>query len=58
MHNFDLHWPKTTALLNTDGQRLRIIWRASGGIGGTIDNNELCKKRLAVWLCFAPSLME
>ena len=58
MHNFDLHWPKTTALLNTDGQRCRIVWRVSGGIGGTIDNNELCKKRLAEGLSFSPGLLE
>lgn len=57
MHNFDLHWPKTTAFLNTDGQRCRIVWRAVGGIGGTIDNNALCKKRLAEGLSFAPSLL-
>lgn len=58
MQNFDLHWPKTTAFLNTDGERCRIVWRADGGIGGTIDNNNLCKRRLADGLRFAPSLLE
>ena len=45
MDTFDLKWPKTDATFYTDGWRCRIVWRQSSGMGGTIDNNQQCKKR-------------
>ncbi len=57
MDTFDLKWPKTDATFYTDGWRCRIVWRQSGGMGGTIDNNQQCKKRVADSLSGAPYLL-
>ena len=57
MDTFDLKWPKTQATFYTDGWRCRIVWRAQGGPGGSIDNNDLCKRRLADSLSGAPYLL-
>ncbi len=57
MDTFDLKWPKTDATFYTDGWRCRIVWRQSGGMGGTIDNNQQCKKRVADSLGGAPYLL-
>ncbi len=58
MDNFDLRWPKTDATFYTDGNRCRIVWRQKGGIGGSIDNNQLCKRRVADSLLCAPELLK
>lgn len=61
MDRFDLHWPKMDASFLTDGFRCRIVWRSAGGRGGpggSIDNNVLCKKRLAEGLPLAPGLLD
>lgn len=57
MDTFDLNWPKTQATFYTDGWRCRIVWRQQGGPGGTIDNHNLCKRRLADSLGGAPYLL-
>lgn len=58
MDTFDLKWPQTEATFFTDGWRCRIVWREKrGGLGGTIDNNEQCKKRVARSLLTAPYLL-
>lgn len=57
MDSFDLRWPKTNATLHTDGWRLKIVVRDKRGPSGTIDNNELCKQRVANGLSFAPKLL-
>ena len=59
MDRFDLRWPKTDACFLTDGRRCRIIWRPPGGRGpaGSIDNNVLCKERLAASLTLTPDLL-
>ena len=57
MDTFDLKWPKTQATFYTDGWRCRIVWRAQGGPGGSIDNNDLSKRRLADSLSGAPYLL-
>ena len=58
MDTFDLKWPKTDATFFTDGWRCRIVWRERrGGLGGTIDNNEQCKRRVAASLPNAPYLL-
>ena len=57
MDTFDLKWPKTDATFYTDGWRCRIVWRQSSGMGGTIDNNQQCKKRVADSLGGAPYLL-
>ena len=58
MDTFDLKWPKTDATFFTDGWRCRIVWRERrGGLGGTIDNNEQCKRRVAASLLNAPYLL-
>lgn len=57
MDTFDLKWPKTDATFYTDGWRCRIVWRQSGGMGGRIDNNQQCKKRVADSLSGAPYLL-
>ena len=57
MDTFDLKWPKTQATFYTDGWRCRIVWRQQGGPGGAIDNNDLCKRRLADSLPGAPYLL-
>ena len=58
MDTFDLNWPKTDATFFTDGWRCRIVWRERrGGMGGTIDNNEQCKRRVADSLLTAPYLL-
>jgi hypothetical protein len=61
MDRFDLHWPKTDASFLTDGRRCRIVWRTGTGTGtgpgGSIDNNDLCKKRVADSLTLAPDLL-
>ncbi|MFP6814881.1 MAG: hypothetical protein VB949_04330 [Pseudomonadales bacterium] len=59
MNTFDLRWPKTTATLYTDGRRCRIVWRdKKGGGGGTIENNDQCKRRAADSLKGASQLLE
>lgn len=61
MDRFDLHWPNSDASFLTDGRRCRIVWRSAPGRsrlpGGSIDNNALCKKRLADSLALAPDLL-
>jgi hypothetical protein len=57
MDRFDLNWPKTDATFYTDGWRCRIVWRQKSGIGGTIDNNAQCIRRLALSLDSAPYLL-
>lgn len=59
MDRFDLHWPKTDACFLTDGRRCRIVWRHPRGRGpaGSIDNNLLCKQRLADSLALTPDLL-
>lgn len=59
MRTFDLRWPKTAATFYTDGRRCRIVWRGKkSGIGGTIENNDQCKRRVADSLGGAPELLE
>jgi hypothetical protein len=55
--SFNLNWPNTTATLFTNGWRCRIVWRSTGGMGGTIDNNGVCKRRLAENLTHSESLL-
>jgi hypothetical protein len=57
MDRFDLKWPSTDATFYTDGWRCRIVWRQKGGIGGTIDNNTQCVRRVADSLDGAPYLL-
>ena len=57
MDRFDLKWPSTDATFYTDGWRCRIVWRQKGGIGGTIDNNAQCLRRVADSLDGAPYLL-
>ncbi|MCZ6619661.1 MAG: hypothetical protein O7E57_16180 [Gammaproteobacteria bacterium] len=58
MQSFDLKWPKTTATLFSNGWRCRIVWRTDRGMGGAIDNNDQCKRRIADSLTGAPKLLE
>jgi len=59
MDTFDLNWPQTTATFCTNGWRCRIVWRGKkGGMGGTIENNDQCKRRVADSLEGAPELLE
>lgn len=58
MDAFNLHWPGGEATLHTDGTRCRVVWRAENGMGGTIDNSDLAKRRVAGGLAFAPSLLD
>jgi len=62
MDRFELNWPNTDAQLLTDGRRCRIVWRQRdrhqrGGMGGTIDNNLQCVRRLAESLDGSPDLL-
>lgn len=62
MDRFELNWPNMDAQLLTDGWRCRIVWRQRGrhhgaGMGGTIDNNLQCVRRLAESLDGAPYLL-
>ena len=58
MDTFDLKWPQSDATFYTDGWRCRIVWRERrGGLGGTIDNNDQCKRRVADSLRGAPYLL-
>jgi hypothetical protein len=58
LDTFDLRWPRADATLYTDGWRCRIVWRERrGGLGGSIDNNEQCKRRIADSLGGAPYLL-
>jgi hypothetical protein len=58
MDTFDLKWPRTDATFYTDGWRCRIVWREKrGGLGGTIDNNDQAKQRVAGSLVTAPYLL-
>ena len=64
MDRFELHWPSMDAQLLTDGWRCRIVWRQKGprsrhgaGMGGSIDNNLLCVRRVAESLDGAPELL-
>ncbi len=62
MDRFELNWPGVDAQLLTDGWRCRIVWRQRGrhhanGIGGTIDNNVQCVRRLAESLDGSPYLL-
>lgn len=62
MDRFELNWPDADASFFTDGWRCRIVWRAKGkrtggGMGGTIDNNVQCVRRLAESLEGAPYLL-
>jgi hypothetical protein len=58
MDTFDLKWPQTDATFYTDGWRCRIVWREKrGGLGGTIDNNDQAKARVAGSLVTAPYLL-
>ncbi len=57
MDSFDLHWPKATATLYTDGAHVKIVVRDNRGPSGTINNVELCKNRVAFGLDFAPDLL-
>lgn len=62
MDRFELNWPNVDAQLLTDGWRCRIVWRQRGrfhgnGIGGTIDNNLQCVRRLAESLDDSPYLL-
>ncbi len=58
MDTFDLGWPQGTATLCTDGWRCRIVWRGTRGIGGSIENNELCMQRVADGMSRTPRLLE
>ena len=58
MKAFDLKWPKTTVTLFSDGTRCRIVWRTDQGMGGAINNNDQCKRRIADSLSGAPLLLE
>jgi hypothetical protein len=57
MDSFELKWPKSQAILYTDGTHLKITVRDERGPSGTINNNELCKQRIAIGLQFAPNLI-
>ena len=58
MDTFDLKWPQSDATFYTDGWRCRIVWRERrGGLGGAIDNNDQCKRRVADSLMGAPYLL-
>ena len=57
MDSFDLRWPKTQAMLYTDGIHLKIVVRDKRGPSGTLNNIELCKDRIAIGLPFAPNLL-
>ncbi|MEZ5561325.1 MAG: hypothetical protein R3E86_22640 [Pseudomonadales bacterium] len=57
MDTFDLRWPGSRATLHTDGWRCRIVWRQDNGMGGSIDNSQLCKRRVAAGLSLAPDLL-
>ena len=57
MDSFDLRWPKTQAMLYTDGIHMKIVVRDKRGPSGTIHNIELCKDRIAIGLPFAPNLL-
>jgi hypothetical protein len=58
MDTFDLQWPQSDATFFTDGWRCRIVWRERrGGLGGTIDNNDQAKRRVAASLSNAPYLL-
>jgi hypothetical protein len=56
MDTFNLRWPGGDAILHTDGVRCRVVWRAENGMGGTIDNSDLAKKRVIGGLAYAPNL--
>lgn len=62
MEQFDLHWPNMDASFLTDGRRCRIVWRRAMGKrpmpAGSIDNNALCKARLAQNLTLTPKLLD
>lgn len=58
MDSFDLRWPKTQAMLYTDGIHVKIVVRDKRGPSGTIHNIELCKDRIAIGLPFAPNLLD
>ncbi len=58
MQSFDLKWPKTTATLFSNGWRCRIVWRTDQGMGGAIENNDQCKRRIADSLIGALLLLE
>ena len=58
MDAFNLHWPGGDATLHTDGARCRISWRAVNGMGGSIENTDQAKKRAALGLSFAPTLLD
>lgn len=62
MEQFDLHWPNMDASFLTDGRRCRIVWRRAMGKrpmpAGSIDNNALCKARLAQNLTHTPKLLD
>jgi hypothetical protein len=58
MDAFNLHWPGGEATLQTDGQRCRIVWRPASGMGGSIENSEQAKRRVAAGLRFAPGLLD
>ncbi|MCZ6641593.1 MAG: hypothetical protein O7F71_08455 [Gammaproteobacteria bacterium] len=58
MQAFDLKWPKTTVTLFSDGKRCRIVWRTDQGMGGAVNNNDQCKRRIADSLTGAPKLLE
>lgn len=62
MDRFELNWPGADASFFTDGWRCRIVWRqkskrGAAGMGGTIDNNVQCVRRLADSLDGAPYLL-
>ncbi len=57
MDSFDLRWPKTQAMLYTDGIHMKIVVRDKRGPSGTLNNVELCKDRIAIGLPFAPNLL-
>jgi len=58
MDTFDLKWPQSDATFFTDGWRCRIVWRERrGGLGGTIDNNDQAKRRVAASLSNVPYLL-
>ncbi len=57
MDSFDLHWPRATATLYTDGAHMKLVVRDKRGPSGTINNIELCKKRVAFGLDFWPELL-
>ncbi len=58
MDSFDLHWPRSTATLYTDGKLVKIVVRDKRGPSGTINNIELCKDRVAFGIDFAPTLLK